>query len=921
MPSLAKTSESASLSPVALHSGIHPALIPTPSLDQLAERGIKYNRFHTTAICGPSRAALLTGRNHHDTGNGFLMEWATGFPNYSTMIPRDTVTVAEVLRDNGYTTWWFGKNHNTPDWETSVAGPFDRWPTGLGFDYFYGFNAGETHQYYPVIFENTMPVEPDKTPEQGYHFMTDMTDKAIARMQYFKSVAPKKPFFMYFAPGAMHAPHHVTAEWRDQFRGKFAMGWEEYRKQVFQRQLDMGIIPPGTKLTPRPDWVPAWEALSAEQMALYTRLMENFAGYFAFTDHEVGRLLEAVYALPDADNTLIIYITGDNGASSEGGPDGTLNEIKMLNGQSTTIEETLARIDEIGEPQTEPHYPVGWAWAGNTPFQWVKQVASHLGGTRVGMVASWPARLAPDHQVRDQFLHLVDVVPTLLEASGIVMPESVNGIAQKPLAGQSFLASFTDPAAPARTEQYFEILSNRSIYFEGWKADAQHTLPWRQDLAPGNWEQDRWELYNLAEDFSEANDLAGEMPEKLAAMKERFDAAAERYHVYPLDDRGAARLLLPKPPPPGSDPKTTTYTFYAGATRLPENAAPQMKNRSFSLTAEVETAGAETEGVIMAFGGVAAGSSSTSTRASRSSTTTGSMRSATWWRPTLRSPAVRRRSVSTSTMTGAVQARAGRPRSSSTTRRPRRAGSRRPSPGGSESTPSGSARTAASRSPSTTPHPSPSPGGSTRCRSSSNDGAPAIRRPVACEPRCGKAMVAAVALLPRGCGGTDTRTRRHRNRGDAAMPSVRRRGTGAGRVNRSATGRSLDVRGRALSVGDLARRQREVRGVEADVDVPFSDALKDLSFGAMLLVDARRGRFGIAANGVFTRVSPEDEVGPIEIDVTTDLAQLGIGPYYRAVEWQYGETASGRPRRLMWNLAVPASTISGSSSRWQGART
>jgi arylsulfatase len=582
-------------------------LIPTPNLDQLASEGLRYNRFHTTAICGPSRAALLTGRNHHDTGNGFLMEWATGFPNYSTMMPRTTATIGEILKDNGYTTWWYGKNHNTPDWETTVAGPFDRWPTGMGFDYFFGFNAGETHQYYPVLFENTVPVEPDKTPEQGYHFMTDMTDRAIARMKLSKSVAPDKPFFMYFAPGAMHAPHHVTAEWRDRFKGQFDMGWEQYRERVFKRQLEMGIIPPGTKLTPRPDWVPAWDSLSAEQKRLYTAFMENFAGFFAFTDHEIGRLLDAVKALPDADNTLVIYIVGDNGASAEGGPDGTLNEIKGLNGLSTTIEEILAHIDTLGGPESEPHYPVGWAWAGNTPFQWVKQVASHLGGTRNPMVVSWPARIKHDDQPRDAFLHLVDVVPTILDAAQIPMPTTVNGVEQLPLAGASFLASFTDPGFQGRPEQYFEVLSNRSIYADGWKANAQHTLPWRQDLAPGNWDKDRWELYDLKADFSEANDLAGQMPDKLAEMKTKFDAAAERYDVYPLDDRGAARIAIPKPLAPGADPQATRFTYFTGATRIAEPAAPPMKNRSWTLTAKVKTDGADTDGVIMAFGGVAAG--------------------------------------------------------------------------------------------------------------------------------------------------------------------------------------------------------------------------------------------------------------------------------------------------------------------------
>jgi arylsulfatase A-like enzyme len=582
-------------------------LIPTPHLDKLAAEGIKYNTFHTTAICGPTRAALLTGRNHHESGNGFLMEWATGFPNYSTMLPKSTATIGRILQGNGYATWWYGKNHNTPDWETTVAGPFERWPTGMGFDYFYGFNAGETHQYYPVIFENTTPVEPDKSPEEGYHFMTDMTDHAIARMKFSKSVAPDKPFFMYFAPGAMHAPHHVTAKWRDQFKGRFDMGWEKYRDIVYKNQLEMGIIPPGTKLTPRPDWVKPWDTLDDKQKKVYTALMENFAGYFAFTDHEVGRLLDAVKELPDAENTLVIYIAGDNGASAEGGMDGTLNEIRNLNGLPTVLDDVLANLDKLGGPESEPHYPVGWAWAGNAPFQWVKQVASHLGGTRNPMVVSWPARIKHDDKPRDAFLHVVDVVPTILEAAHIPMPNTVDGIAQKPLAGKSFLASFTDPNFKGRSEQYFEIFTNRSIYEDGWKADAQHTLPWRQDLAPGHWEKDRWELYNLDEDFSEANDLASAMPDKLAEMRAKFDEAAEKHDVYPFDDRGSARLAIPKPPVPGATLGSNTFTYYAGATRIAEPAAPPMKNNSWTLTAKVKTEGEKTEGAVMAFGGVAAG--------------------------------------------------------------------------------------------------------------------------------------------------------------------------------------------------------------------------------------------------------------------------------------------------------------------------
>ncbi|MCD9574931.1 arylsulfatase [Flavobacterium soyae] len=582
-------------------------LIPTPNLDKLASEGLKYNRFHTTAICGPSRAALLTGRNHHDAGNGFLMEWATGFPNYSTMIPKAAATMGEVLKDNGYSTWWYGKNHNTPDWETSVAGPFDRWPTGLGFDYFYGFNAGEAHQYYPVIFENTLPIEPAKSPEEGYHLLTDMTDRAISKMKYSKSVSPNKPFFMYFAPGGMHAPHHVTKEWRDQFKGKFDMGWEKYREEVFENQKRMGIIPPDTKLTPKPDWVPAWETLNDKQKKVYNALFENYAGYFAFTDHEVGRLLEAIKELPDAENTLVIYIVGDNGASSEGGPDGTLDEIKSLSGMNASLDDIIKDLDKLGGPETEPHYPVGWAWAGNTPFQWVKQVASHLGGSRNPMVISWPARIKHDDKPRDTFLHLIDVAPTVYEAAHVTMPEYVNGIKQIPLEGKSFLPTFTDNAYKGRTEQYFEILSNRSIYEDGWKANAQHTLPWRQDVAPGNWDNDKWELYNLNTDFSEANDLAAKMPDKLTEMKKKFDQAAVKYHIYPLDDRGVARALIPKPSPPGLDPKTTHFVYYPGAVRLPETASPAIKNRSWTITAAITGNVQKTNGVIIAAGGVSAG--------------------------------------------------------------------------------------------------------------------------------------------------------------------------------------------------------------------------------------------------------------------------------------------------------------------------
>jgi len=582
--------------------------VTTPELEKLAARGLRYNRFHTTAICGPSRAALITGRNHHNCGVGFLAEWATGFPSYNNMIPRSTATIGAVLRGNGYNTSWFGKNHNTPDWESSVAGPFDRWPTGMGFDYFYGFIGGETHQYYPVLFENTVAVEPPKSPEDGYHFMEDMTDKAINWMRYSKSVAPQKPFFLYFAPGAAHAPHHAPKAWRDKFRGKFDAGWDKVREETYKRQLKEGIIPADTQLTPRPDWVKPWDSLSADEKKLYAAFMENFAGYLAYADSECGRLLQAVQELEDADNTLIFYIVGDNGASSEGGMTGTVNEVMNLNGIPSDLADNLAAIDKIGGPDTEPHYPLGWAWAGNAPFQWVKQVASHLGGTRNPMVVSWPAKITDHGGIRDQFTHLIDIMPTILDAAGIPAPQFVDGVEQKPLDGVTISTTFEDAQAkPVRQRQYFEVFTNRAIYDEGWIACAQHTLPWRQDLAPGKWEQDKWELYNLDDDFSEAKNLADKHPDKLAALKKIFDEEAEKNHVYPFDDRGAGRLAVPKPSPGGADPNRTKFTYYAGVSRLPETAAPNTKNRSHRITATIELPKKGGEGVIVAEGGSSSG--------------------------------------------------------------------------------------------------------------------------------------------------------------------------------------------------------------------------------------------------------------------------------------------------------------------------
>jgi arylsulfatase len=438
--------------------------------------------------------------------------------------------------------------------------------------------------------------------------MADMTDKAIDWLRYGKAVAPEKPVFLYFAPGAAHAPHHAPKEWRDKFKGQFDAGWDAVREVTYKRQLKLGIIPADTKLTPRPEWVKPWEPLSADEKKLYARFMENFAGYLAYTDHECGRLLEAVRQLPDADNTLIFYIVGDNGASSEGGFSGTVNEVMNLNGVPSKLEDNLKMLDEIGEPHTEPHYPLGWAWAGNAPFQWVKQVASHLGGTRNPMVVSWPAKIKDAGGIRHQFTHLIDVMPTILDVAGIPAPKLVDGVKQKPLDGVSIASTFTNAKArPVRQRQYFEVFTNRAIYDKGWIACAQHTLPWRQDLAPGKWENDRWELYNLDDDFSEAKDLAAKNPKKLAELKKLFDQEAKRNQVYPFDDRGAGRLALPKPSPGGADPNRTKFTYYPGTSRLAETAAPNTKNRSHRIGAVIDMPTKGGEGVIVAEGGGSAG--------------------------------------------------------------------------------------------------------------------------------------------------------------------------------------------------------------------------------------------------------------------------------------------------------------------------
>ena len=464
--------------------------VPTPNMDKLAANGLKYTRFHTTALCSPTRGALLTGRNHHSIATGVIIEMGTGYPGYTGIIPRSCGLVSQTLRDNGYATAMFGKWHNTPEPDISPAGPFDRWPTGLGFDYFYGFNQGETHQYYPTLYRDTVPVAPPKTPEQGYHFTEDMTDETIAWTRNVRAADPDKPWFAYFSTGAVHAPHHAPKAWRDKYRGKFDHGWDRQRELTHEKQLEMGIIPQGTKLTPRPQEIPAWETLPAEAKTVYERLMENYAAYMAHTDFHIGRLIDSLEASGELDNTLVMYIVGDNGASAEGGLEGTFSEIASLIGIQLGLESTIKRLDEIGGPSSEPHVPVGWAWAMDAPFQWTKQVASHFGGTRNPMVVHWPKGIKAKGETRTQFHHVIDVVPTILEACKIPEPKTVNGIAQKPIEGVSMLYSFDAPLAPSRrTTQYFELATNRAIYHDGWVACSRYGLPWVTARAGGRLRQ------------------------------------------------------------------------------------------------------------------------------------------------------------------------------------------------------------------------------------------------------------------------------------------------------------------------------------------------------------------------------------------------------------------------------------------------
>jgi arylsulfatase len=578
--------------------------VNTPAAERLANNGLKLNRFHTTALCAPTRQALLTGRNHHSVNMGGITEMATSAPGYTSVLPKEKAPLAMTLKLNGYSTAQFGKCHEVPPWQSSPLGPFDAWPTGGGgFEYFYGFIGGEADQYYPGIYEGTTALEPDKTPEQGYHFTEDMTNKAMAWVRQQKALMPDKPFFIYYAPGATHAPHHVPKQWIDKYKGKFDAGWDELREETFARQKKLGVIPADAVLTKRPDEIPAYDDMPAELKPILTREMETYAGFLEHTDHQVGRLIDTLEDLEVLDDTLIYYIIGDNGASAEGTLNGCFNEIAVLNGMGTieTPEFLMSKIDKFGSPEASNHYAVGWAHAMDTPYQWTKQVASHWGGTRNGTIVHWPKGIQAKGEVRSQFGHVIDVAPTVLEAAGIPAPTIVNSIQQAPLEGVSMLNMFNDAEAAEKHEtQYFEMFCNRGIYHKGWTAVTRHGVPW-VGAYERTFDEDVWELYDTNTDWTQSKDLAKENPEKLAELQRLFLIEATKYGVLPLDDRSFERFNADLAGRPQLI-KGKTQMLFGGMSRLPEHAVLQMHNKSYSLTAEIEVPESGANGVIVSMG-------------------------------------------------------------------------------------------------------------------------------------------------------------------------------------------------------------------------------------------------------------------------------------------------------------------------------
>ena len=580
----------------------------TPTFERLAADGLKYTRFHTTALCSPTRAALLSGRNHHSVGMGGITEIATSAPGYSSVRPKNKAPLAEILKLNGYSTAHFGKCHEVPVWETSPMGPFDRWPSpGNGFEHFYGFIGGETNQYAPAIYQDTVPVEPDRTPEEGYHFTEDMTDRSIEWVRQQKALMPDKPFFLYWAPGATHAPHHVAPEWSAKYKGMFDDGWDALREQTLARQKELGVIPAEAELTPRPAEIPAWADMPDDLKPVLARQMEVYAGFMEHTDHHAGRLIDALAELGVLDDTLIYCIIGDNGASAEGTPHGTFNELLVLNGAAAleTTEFMASKIDLFGTPEAYNHYAVGWAHAMDTPYQWTKQVASHWGGTRNGTIVRWPNGINAKGEIRNQFHHVIDVAPTILEATRLPAPTFVNGIQQAPLEGVSMAYSFDDAAAADRhTTQYFEMFVNRGIYHQGWTAVTRHSTPWVMEaLRP--YDDDVWELYG-PDDWTQAHDLAAEQPDRLAHLQRLFLIEAAKYNVLPLDDRRIERFnpdMAGRPQLIHGD----SQILFGGMGRLTENSVIVTKNKSYAVTANIEVPVAGGSGTIVAMGGAFGG--------------------------------------------------------------------------------------------------------------------------------------------------------------------------------------------------------------------------------------------------------------------------------------------------------------------------
>lgn len=573
---------------------------PMPTMAQLANNGLRYNRFHTTAVCAPTRVALLTGYNHHSNNMGSITETATAFPGNDSIRPQTITPMAEVLRQNGFNTGFFGKCHEVPSWEISPVGPQDRWPTRSGFEKFYGFLGGETNQYAPTIYDGVTRVEPPADPE--YHFTVDMTNQAIAWVEFQHALAPDKPFFMYYAPGATHAPHHVPKEWRDKFKGKFDQGWDKLREETLARQIELGVVPPGTKLAPKPADIKDWDQLSAQEKKLFARQAEVYAAYAAHTDWQISRLIDSLKEIGELDNTLLFFIAGDNGASAEGQMNGMYSEMTYFNGIPETVDEMIKHYDEWGDASTYPHMAAGWAVALDAPFSYTKQVGSDFGGTRNGMVVHWPNGISAKGEVRSQFSHVIDVAPTVYEICGVPSPKKVNGIEQNPIEGTSFAYSFTNAKAEEQHKvQYFEMFGNRGIYVDGWLARTIHRPAWRSQPLH-KLQDDVWDLFDTRNDFSLANNLAEQYPDKLAELQKKFMEEAEKYHVLPIDDRSIERTNAALVGRPTVMEGRNTMLLHEGMVAMGTDIFIDLRNKGYRITAEVEVE-SNTNGAIVCQGG------------------------------------------------------------------------------------------------------------------------------------------------------------------------------------------------------------------------------------------------------------------------------------------------------------------------------